>query len=71
MYFTPELLWLGVRSGLILSKTLLDSIFRARNPRATFYGLKFSLDAFRVKVESALEKKKKHPLRAALAACGL
>src|SRR6266851_2681516 len=71
LIFYSRIAWLGVRSDLILSKPLPDSIFSARNPRASFYGLKFSLDAFRVKVESALEKKKNHPLRTAPAACGL
>ena len=63
--------WLGARSYLILSRPLLDSILSAGNSRASFYGLKFSLDAFRVKVESAPEKRKKPPLRIAPAACGL
>src|SRR5580704_8673441 len=57
LYFTPEMLGLGAGSSLILSRPPLDSILSARNSRAFFYGLKFSLDAFRVKVESAPEKR--------------
>jgi hypothetical protein len=65
------MLGLGAGSSLILSRPPLDSILSARNSRAFFYGLKFSLDAFRVKVESAPEKRNKHPLRIAPAAVGL
>jgi len=65
------MLGLGVRSGLILSRPPLDSILTAGIHEHFSYGLKYSLDAFRVKVESVPEKRKKHPLRIAPAACGL
>src|ERR1700692_2790661 len=39
LYFPPEILGLGVRSGLILGRPPLDSILSARNSRAFFYGL--------------------------------
>jgi len=59
------------RNRLILGKPLLDSIFSARNSRVSFFEMKIALDAFRAEVESALEKRKKPPLRIAPAACGL
>jgi hypothetical protein len=61
----------GVTQRLDSRQATAHCDFYRRAPRASRYGLKISLDANGVEVESKPQKRKKHPLRIAPAVCGL